>query len=440
MSNTRAERSAEMATIRQKLLKRESTVAVEDIELKAQELRTAKSRIIWKSFSMYVPTTEFSKADKEKRLVKWIASSEAIDSYGDIVRFDAMKEAFADYMKFGNIREMHWPSAVGTVKDYELDAKSKTTSITSKIVDDNAWNKVIEGVYKWYSIWGKVLEAEPLMIKTTDESWNEYEIRSWGLDILKIELIEISLVDRPACPEALIESYKARNWDKSWFVPDIAFVSKDLAKSEPQSSDSIVKSILSVKSQNAMFEKVRNNLVAFFKSQDDVDLEAMSNDEGNVTLTKSQLYSLTKQFVEKAVSEVEATKSDEVPADATPSETPEVTPEGWETPSDTPEATPEVTPEVTPEATPEPEAEKSVDVSEIVTKAVDTAIVKAVSQIQEFVKWQIDSQNEKIEKAVELTKNNETNMKNMLKWAWFSVQKDTDGPSDRNSVFKGILA
>jgi len=140
--------------------------------------------------------------NEEKREVWWIATKEIIDSVWDIVDYKAVKEAWDDYMKFANIREMHQPKAVWTVVDYKFDDENKAVYIKAKIVDDEARLKVKEWVYKWFSIWWRVLD------------W-KYEIVDWKevFRITKLELIEISLVDRPANPEAVIESFKSLNLD-----------------------------------------------------------------------------------------------------------------------------------------------------------------------------------------------------------------------------------
>lgn len=442
--SNRAEKSLAMTSIRQKLLNRSNnTIDVDDIEKaelqKKQDYQTARDRVIWKSFSYYM-AWDFAKADKEKRLVTWVASSEAVDSYGDIVRFSAMKDAFMEYMKFGNIREMHGPSAVWTVKDYELDEKSKTTTITSKIVDDNAWNKVIEGVYKWYSIWGRIIEAEPLVVKAIDENGNEYDVRTWWLDIIKIELIEISLVDRPACPEALIESYKS-NWaTQNWFVPEFVFVEKNLAKSDSK-SDSLVKTILTNNTTNPMFEKVWNNVIALFKSEEDIDLEAMKWDETNAVLTKGQTYDLIKEMVSKSVSAAESiAKSEEEAgadnsADAWSEDNAGWSDEGSDKWKDNSQGWSD---EWNAENKWSDEAAEKADIAEIISKAVEAAVTKTTETLTKSFETKISEVNEKIEKSNEANKFSEEAITKMFKNAWISVQKDS-AEQKQVSVFKGIF-
>ena len=90
-------------------------------------------------------------------------------------------------MEWRNIREMHQPSAVGVAKEANIDEKG--LYIGAKIVDDEAWKKVEAEVYKGFSIGGRTLTKDGNRIKS-------------------LELIEISLVDRPANPDCRIELVK----------------------------------------------------------------------------------------------------------------------------------------------------------------------------------------------------------------------------------------
>jgi hypothetical protein len=132
-----------------------------------------------------------AKVDAERREVWGYASTEACDDQGEIIKRDALVAALGEYMKFANIREMHQLSAVGVAKEAAVDDKG--LYVGAKIVDDQAWQKVVEGVYKGYSIGGRVTERDPA----------DYKI------ITGLVLNEISLVDRPANPEAIFDYWKA---------------------------------------------------------------------------------------------------------------------------------------------------------------------------------------------------------------------------------------
>lgn len=136
---------------------------------------------------LYAPIV---KIDAEQRMVYGYASTEARDSQGEIVRRSALERALPDYLRFGNIREMHQPSAVGKAKEASFDDTGLW--LGAKVVDDSAWNKVKEGVYNGFSIGGRVNARDP-----ADKSI-----------ITGVDLHEISLVDRPSNPLSTFQLVK----------------------------------------------------------------------------------------------------------------------------------------------------------------------------------------------------------------------------------------
>ena len=124
-------------------------------------------------------------------IVSGFASSTDTDSDGEIITSDAMKAALPDYMKFANIREMHQAKAAGVALKTEVQADGRTY-LEALIVDDAAVKKVMTGVYKGFSIGGKV---------TSRDDVNKSIITG-------IRLSEISLVDRPANPSAVFAMWK----------------------------------------------------------------------------------------------------------------------------------------------------------------------------------------------------------------------------------------
>jgi len=131
-----------------------------------------------------------TKIDEARQLVFGYASTEALDSQGEIVKREALEAALPDYMRFANIREMQ-PSAVGVATEVQMDGKG--LFLGAKIVDPTAWEKVVQGVYKGFSIGGKV---------TARDDAEKHVITG-------VRLSEISLVDRPANPEAVFTMYKS---------------------------------------------------------------------------------------------------------------------------------------------------------------------------------------------------------------------------------------
>lgn len=120
------------------------------------------------------------------------ASSEAVDSDGEIIVAEAMKAAIPDYMKFGAVREMHGSNAAGTAIEINVEDDGRTF-FGAHIVDPVAVTKVKTGVYKGFSIGGSVTARDEL---------NKSQITG-------LKLTEISLVDRPANPDAVFTCYKA---------------------------------------------------------------------------------------------------------------------------------------------------------------------------------------------------------------------------------------
>src|SRR6266478_1105973 len=118
--------------------------------------------------------------------VHGIVTSEAVDDQGEVIRADAMRAAIPDYMRFPALREMHQLSAAGTTLEAEV-CEDGTTRIVAHVVDPIAVAKVKNQVYRGFSIGGRVTQREAGNPKT----------------ITSLILNEISLVDRPANPEAI---------------------------------------------------------------------------------------------------------------------------------------------------------------------------------------------------------------------------------------------
>lgn len=123
--------------------------------------------------------------------VEGYASSTSIDSDGEIVTADAMKAAIPEYMKFGAVREMHQPKAAGTAIEATVQDDGRSF-FKAHIVDTEAVKKVNAGVYKGFSIGGKVTSRDELNKAT----------------VTGLKLVEISLVDRPANEDAIFSLVK----------------------------------------------------------------------------------------------------------------------------------------------------------------------------------------------------------------------------------------
>lgn len=155
-----------------------------------------------------------SKTDEDQRMVYGFATTPDLDSDGEIISLEAVKAALPEYLKFPTLREMHQPKAVGTVKEAEIkNGEAEGLWIGAKVVTEEAWKLVKEGVYKAFSIGGNVL-------------------RKAGNMITGLELVEISLVDVPANKAAVIELWKAgklsKNAEMVYSLSNLMIQAKDL--------------------------------------------------------------------------------------------------------------------------------------------------------------------------------------------------------------------
>lgn len=141
---------------------------------------------------LYANIEKAEKQDDGTIKVYGYASSEVVDSDGETVTADAMKAARDGYMAFANVREMHDPKkAAGVAIEYEVQEDGRTW-FGAHVVDPVAVLKVETGVYKGFSIGAKVPAGG-----------------RDGKVIKAIDLREVSLVDRPANPEAVFVLAKA---------------------------------------------------------------------------------------------------------------------------------------------------------------------------------------------------------------------------------------
>lgn len=137
---------------------------------------------------------EIQRVDEEQRMVWGYASTEQRALDGLVITRDAMAGALDEYMEYANIREMHQASAVGVAREAMVDDKGLW--IGAYVVDDDAWKKVVERVYKGFSIGAKITRRD-------DE--DKTLVRG-------ISLREISLVDRPSDPGAKFDTFRAADF------------------------------------------------------------------------------------------------------------------------------------------------------------------------------------------------------------------------------------
>jgi HK97 family phage prohead protease len=140
-----------------------------------------------------------SKIDEEQRMVWGYATVEELDAHGEIIGYEASKKAFPRWL--GNIREMHGDKAIGKRIDVQFNDADKGVWLGAYISEsadgENAWTKVKEGILQAYSIGGNINDFKMVKIGGADH-----------LMVTDYDLYEVSLVDNPACPSAMLQVVK----------------------------------------------------------------------------------------------------------------------------------------------------------------------------------------------------------------------------------------
>ncbi len=152
--------------------------------------------------SYFVP---LQKVDEAKHEVWGLAAVEQPDRAGEILDYASSKGNFEKWSaqvqeatggkSLGNVRAMHKGAlaAVGKLVHFETRDNDKAIYVGARIVDEDAWQKVLEGVYSGFSVGGRY-----------GKRWQD------GL-LKRYEAIptELSLVDVPCIPGATFEVVKA---------------------------------------------------------------------------------------------------------------------------------------------------------------------------------------------------------------------------------------
>lgn len=194
------------------------------------------------------------------------ATDDALDIDKQICDGDWLDRAMPHWFKSGgNIREQHSNIAAGVATDYEL--KSDGHYITALVVDPVSAKKVEHGVLKGFSIGIK----NPRVIQDSKAANGR---------IIDGQIVEVSLVDRPANPNCQLVLAKSAGADETVIqveelieteetVEDNVLQSSDNLEKESDSMDktttvSVPKSIVGdlVKFDKAQFEAARNALAS----------------------------------------------------------------------------------------------------------------------------------------------------------------------------------
>lgn len=127
-------------------------------------------------------------------IVTGVATDDTLDVDAQICDPGWLETAMPAWFKFGNIREQHSNIAAGVATKYEQDGSRHL--VTAHVVDPSSVLKVESGVLKGFSIGIR----NPRVAK---------DKAAPGGRIVDGEIVEVSLVDRPANPSCMLELAKS---------------------------------------------------------------------------------------------------------------------------------------------------------------------------------------------------------------------------------------
>ena len=147
---------------------------------------------------------KLTKVDEAQRLIYGRAVDETPDRSGEVFDYATSKPHFqkwsdetrtaSDGQSLGNLRAMHGKVAAGKLTGIDFDDVGKAIDVVAKVVDDNEWKKVLEGVYTGFSIGGSYVKK-----------WDDASIKKDDGKAMKRYTAgpsELSLVDRPCVPSS----------------------------------------------------------------------------------------------------------------------------------------------------------------------------------------------------------------------------------------------
>ena len=255
---------------------------------------------------LYAAIEKAEKQDDGTLKVYGFASSEVVDSDGETVTADAMKAAREGYMAWGAVREMHdAKKAAGVAIEYDVQEDGRTF-FGAHVVDPVAVLKCETGVYKGFSIGARVPKGG-----------------REGKVIKSIDLREVSLVDRPANPEAVFTLCKADGGEEPvekgmYELSDFASVLRNIgylvaqagweAQSEGDKSPLPAALMEWLKSGIGIFQamaaeetaELLASLQAAMPAQTNVDVIAAADDAANLAKAGKRFSSATKAALKSA--------------------------------------------------------------------------------------------------------------------------------------------
>ena len=276
-----------------------------------------------KTARIFLPLT---KVDEVQRLVYAEAASEATDKTNEKFDYATSKPLFENWsnqqsaatkaagtqISYGNVREMHGKSAAGRLdQPIDFSDSGKTVSTVIKVVDDDAWNKVLEGVYTGVSIGGRY-------VKKWDDP-NEPGVKRYTA-----EPSEISLVDNPCIPTAHFQMVKAGGMTEQvlfkLYVPSNAEIEAETLAIKAKFPDASLPDLL---------EKARDSLLAKRSGEtdeEDEDENGGDEDDSAAGAEPEAQSADTQDAIDEAEDEVDDDDDDAAGDDQSSGDTSEAAP------------------------------------------------------------------------------------------------------------------
>ncbi|MET4238615.1 hypothetical protein [Bradyrhizobium sp. RT10b] len=143
------------------------------------------------ALNLFIPIT---KVDAAQRLVYGLATAEKVDRSGEVCDYESTKPFYekwsgdiaktTDGKSLGNVRAMHGKVAAGKVTAINFNDSDKQIEICAKVVDDNEWKKVEEGVYTGFSQGGAYVKR-----------WKDGDVQKYTADPSEVSLVDLPCLD-----------------------------------------------------------------------------------------------------------------------------------------------------------------------------------------------------------------------------------------------------
>ena len=150
-------------------------------------------------FEKFEHTFDIKSIDKERRIIRGVASLEEVDRDNEIIAIDAIEKSLQGYLANPVIRFKHQEPIGKAIEGTGIDRANKAFLVTAYITDKtqtakDAWGLIEDGIIKSFSVGGKVLEKE--VVKQGDRQIHK---------ITNMELYEVSVVDIPSNRKSFFE-------------------------------------------------------------------------------------------------------------------------------------------------------------------------------------------------------------------------------------------